>query len=216
MKIRKIYLSWRKGQGSPRKIVGLLKRTASDGITFKYLKEGVEAAQKEGFNAYPGFPLDFEKVYEEKDLDVFGLRLASFERKDSARLLSFWEAEGIEDKFDLLALTQGLLPTDNFEFLGLFNASTDMKFVTDVAGLSYSELEKDAVKIGDYLSYKPELNKEAYQDRAIKLFKGETEIGYIKNIHNNPFIQSNKELKLRIKAIEQNSIIKKIFVLVSY
>ncbi len=215
MKIRKIYLSWRKGQGSRRKIVGLLKRTASDGITFKYNEEGVMEAQKEGFKEYPGFPLDFHKIYEEKNLDVFGLRLASFDRKDSIKLRNFWEADKIQDKFDLLALTQGLLPTDNFEFLGLFNPGTDLQFVTDVAGLSYLQLEKDIVKVGDIITYEQEFMKDAYEGKAIKLYKSNTPIGYIKNIHNNAFIKSGKQLKLKVKAIEQNGIISKIFVLVT-
>ncbi|HBF87350.1 MAG TPA: hypothetical protein DDX39_01820 [Bacteroidales bacterium] len=220
-KIKKIYLSWRKGKGSRRKIVGVIERTATNGITFKYLEDGVKAAQLEGFKEYNGFPIphDFKKIYNENDLDIFSLRLIPFERKDNKHLLKFWEAEGIVNKFDLLALTQGLLPTDNFEFLGLFNPAPNFKFVTDIAGLTHLELEKDTIIKGDILRYDFEANPNAYLDKAVKVYKSELHVGYIKNIHNNIFVKLNRKLnrklKLVVKEVEQNGIIKNIFVQVT-
>lgn len=219
IKIREIHVSWRKGKGSRRKIVGVLKRTALNGITFKYLKEGVIDAKKEGFKEYPGFPIseNFDKTYQEDNLDIFSLRLVPFERKDNIKLLEFWEAKDIRDKFNLLALTQGLLPTDNFEFLGLFNPKKNFKFVTDLAGLSYLELKKDTVKIGDKLTYEFESNKKAFRDRAVKIFKGNLHVGYIKNIHNNIFLKSKSKdnISLTVKEVNQNGSIRNLFVLVS-
>lgn len=214
-RFREIYLSWRKEKGSRRKIVGVLKRSANNGITFKYLKEGAEIAKKEGFKEYPGFPLDYNKVYKEDNLDIFSLRLIPYDRKDNKRLLDFWEAKEVTDKFDLLAFTQGWLPTDNFEFLGNFNPNKDFSFVTDIAGLSHIELEKDFIKIGDRLTYSFEINKEATKNTAIKVWKGNVHIGYIKVIHDNIFHKTkSKSLYLTVKEVEQNGRIKNIFVLV--
>lgn len=214
IKVRTIYLSWRKGKGGRRKLVGILKRTSTNGITFRYLKEGVKDAESEGFKEYPGFPLDFATVYREDDLDIFSLRLIPFDRKDNIQLLKFWEAEEISDKFDLLALTQGILPTDNFEFLGIFNPSKHFQFVTDLAGLSHLSLEKGTLQKGDVLNYEIESNDKAFAEKAVKIFKSNTHIGYIKNVHNNIFIHTDKKIKLTIKEIEQNGIIKNVFVLV--
>lgn len=215
VRIREIYLSWRKERGSRRKIVGVLKRTATSGITFKYIEEGVKEAKKEGFREYPGFPLTYDKIYQEDNLDVFSLRLVPFDRKDNKKLIEFWEAQGVTDKFDLLALTQGLLPTDNFEFLGNFNPRKDFKFVTDLAGLSHAKLDGDVVSIGDKLTYFFEKNEKAINGKAVKVCKGSLHLGYIKIIHNNIFFNlKNKRLNLTVKEIEKNGIIRNIFVLV--
>lgn len=209
-----MYLSWRKGPGHRRKLVGVLKRTSIDGITFRYLEEGVKDALKEGFSSYPGFPVDFSKTYSENDLDVFSLRLVPFDRKDNLKSMSFWEATNITDKFDLLALTQGILPTDNFELLGLFYPSKHFKFLSDLAGLSHLHLENGSVKEGDSLTYRKIWSKKAYREIAVEVYKGETFLGYIKNIHNNIFIKSTHVLKLTVKSIDHNGHIRKIFVLI--
>lgn len=214
LRIREIYLSWRKGPGHRRKLVGVLKRTSTDGITFKYIREGVEEAQKEGFSSYPGFPVVFDKPYSEKDLDIFSLRLIPFDRKDNAKSLSFWEATDVKDKFDLLALTQGILPTDNFELLGLFNPTKQFRFVSDLAGLTHLQLEKGTVSEGDQLTYQIKRNLNAFRYAAVEVYKGEKLVGYIKNIHNNIFIHSSNTIKLTVKAIDQNGLIRKIFVLI--
>ena len=214
IRFREIYLSWRKEKGNRRKIVGVIKRTSTNGITFRYIKKGVEEAIKEGFKEYSGFPLDYDKVYSENNLDIFSLRLVPFERTDNKTLLEFWAAEGITDKFDLLALTQGLLPTDNFEFLGNFNPSKGFKFVTDIAGLSHINLDKDEIKKGDKLYYEFEQNENAYNERAVKVFKGNTHIGYIKLIHDQIFlkVKGNKKLNLTVKEVDQNGRIRNIFI----
>lgn len=214
VRVREIKVTWKSGVGARRKIVGVLKRSATNGITFQYSKSGCHEAIEEGFSGYTGFPLDYEKIYEEKNLDIFSLRLVPFERKESATVLKFWEAEGIKDKFDLLALTQGLLPTDNFEFLGLFYPTKNFRFVTDVAALSHISLPKGSIKIGDTIEYTIEDNNHAFKKKAVKLFKDEFEIGYIKNVHNNIFLEANEKIKLTVKGIEENGIIKNIFLLV--
>lgn len=209
-----IYISWRKGKGVPRKLIGVLKRTATNGITFRYDKDGVDKAKLEGFSEYPGFPLDFNKVYQEDDLDIFSLRLIPYERKDNIQLLKFWEAINTTDKFDLLALTQGLLPTDNFEFLGVYNPSKGFKFVSDLAGLTGLSLEKGTIAVGDVFNYEIESNQDGFKGWAVKVFKGNQHVGYIKNVHTNIFIKATNKIKLTVKALEQNGVIKNVFVLI--
>lgn len=212
--IREIYLSWRKERGSRRNIVGVIKRTSTNGIKFSYLKPGVQKALKEGFNEYPGFPLKYDFEYSEDNLDIFSLRLVHLDRKDNKSLIDFWAANGVTDKFDLLALTQGLLPTDNFEFLGKFNPQKGFKFVTDLAGLSHIELEKESVKEGDVLRYEFEPNENAFYDSAVKVFNRNIFVGYIKQIHDEIFHSAKgvDKLSLIVKRVDQNGRIRNIFV----
>lgn len=208
-----IYLSWREGLGKRRHIVGVLKRNATLGVRFSYLKKGVETAKMDGFSPYTEFP-DFEKEYTKNVLEVFGQRIMKSERSDISDFYDFWEIDTKfnDDKFYLLAHTQGLNPTDNFEFLADYNPNKSLRFLTDLASLSTLKLSTDSVKHGDILSYKLEPDNE-FDDKAVKVFKGDKEIGYIKKIHSRVFYkQKGSLLKLIVKAVEQNGVIKRIFV----
>ena len=59
--IRNIYLTWRKGKGHRRHIVGVLRRNATEGVRFEYIKENIDKALKDGFAPYVDFP-DIDKV----------------------------------------------------------------------------------------------------------------------------------------------------------
>ena len=117
-KFSKIYLSWRKGKGEPRHMVGEILNQNND-ILFRYLD--YNKAKKEGFNGYPG--LSLEKTEHSNVMDLFSKRLINTERNDSERLLKFWEVDPAtkEDKLYLLAMTQGINSIDNFEFLADFD-----------------------------------------------------------------------------------------------
>jgi len=214
IKVREIYLSWRKGPGHRRQLVGILKRNATNGITFRYLQKGVEEAQKDGFDSYPGFPVIFDKQYSEKDLDIFSLRLIPFERKDNQRSKVFWEAKDVDDKFDLLALTQGILPTDNFELLGLFNPLKHFKFVSDLTGLTHLQLVRGTVSEGDVLTYQLIRDSRAFRSIAVEVYKSDKLVGYIKNVHNNIFLNASHNIHVTVKAVDQNGMMRKIFVLI--
>ncbi|WP_439490635.1 HIRAN domain-containing protein [Algoriphagus sp.] len=211
-----IYLCWRKGLGERRHIVGVLRRNATDGVRFSYLKKGVEKAKQDGFNSYTEFP-DLSKEYNGSALDVFGQRIMKSERSDINDFLSFWEISPKykDDKYYLLARTQGLNPSDNFEFLADYNPIKDLCFLTDLAGLSKLNLPKGSLKVGDELSFELEPNN-PYDEFAVKVgFKGQ-QVGYIKKIHSKVFYKSGGEkLKIKVKALDQNGIIKRIFVKVS-
>jgi hypothetical protein len=208
-----IYLSWREGLGKRRHIVGVLKRNTTHGVRFSYIKNGVELAKNDGFSPYTEFP-DFDKEYTENVLEVFGQRIMKSERSDISDFYDFWEIDTKfkEDKFYLLAHTQGLNPTDNFEFLADYNPSKCLRFLTDLASLSTLKLSADTVKAGDILTYKLESDNE-FDNKAVKVFTGNKEVGYIKKIHSRVFYkQKGSLLKLVVKAVEQNGIIKRIFV----
>jgi hypothetical protein len=208
-----IFLSWRKGIGKARQIVGSLKRSSSKGITFSYLQDQLDKAKKEGFTPYTEFP-DLYKTYEENVIETFGQRIIKSERSDISDFFDFWEIDPkyMDDKFYLLAHTQGLSPTDNFEFLADYNPSKHLRFLTDLAGLSILKLPSSSVKPGDILKYELEKNNK-FDPLAVKIFKGDTHIGYIKTIHNRVFHKrGGTNLKLQVKAVDQNGIIKRIFV----
>ena len=212
----KIYLSWRKGQGSGRYIVGVLEQTADGRYRFSYDRQIVEEAKGDGFSPYTEFP-NIEMAYNGNVLDIFAQRLIKSERPDIQRFYDFWEIEPRfkEDKFYLLGHTQGLLPTDNFEFLADYNNVAGLHFLTELAGLSKYKLQAGVLKEGDVLRF--ELDKKNEHDpEAVKVLKDDVEIGYIKKIHSKVFHKPGAEnLRLSVKSIDRNGIIKKVFIKVS-
>ncbi len=211
-----IYLSWREGQGKRRHIVGVLKRNATQGVRFSYIPEGVDAAKKDGFSPYTEFP-EFGKEYFSNVIDVFGQRIMKSERSDISDFYKFWEIDTKykDDKYYLLAHTQGLNPSDNFEFLADYNPVKQLRFLTDLASLSNLKLPAGTVKSGDILTYKLEEGN-AHDNKAVKVFKGGQEVGYIKKIHSRVFHKLKaKTLTLIVKAVEENGVVKRVFVKVS-
>ena len=211
-----IFLAWREGAGKRRHIVGVLKRNSTQGVRFSYILEGVDTAKKDGFSTYTEFP-DVSKEYKDNVLEIFGQRIMKSERSDISDFFDFWEIDSKykDDKYYLLAHTQGLSPTDNFEFLADYQPTKTLRFLTDLASLSSLKLEANSVKAGDMLNYVLEPDNE-YDSMAVKVFKNDLEIGYIKKIHSKVFYkQKEMSLKLKVKAVEQNGVVKRIFVKVS-
>lgn len=211
--IGQIYLSWRQGFGKPRHIVGIIKKSATEGVRFSYIQKGVEGAMKDGFTPYTEFP-DTTKVYKENVLEIFGQRIMKSDRSDISDFLDFWEIDSRykDEKFYLLAHTQGMNPTDNFEFLADYNPIKSLRFLTDLAGLSVLKLPANTLKQGDMLTYclEPENEHDKY---AVKIFKGSQLVGYIKKIHSKVFYKVHKrQFGLKVKAVEQNGTIKRVFV----
>ena len=215
--IKTIYLAWRKGKGSRRHIVGVIRRNANNGVRFAYIKEGVDEAQKEGFTPYIDFP-DSTNVYAENVLEVFGQRLIKTDRADIQNNLDFWaiDPKFKDDKFYKLAYTQGILPTDNFEFLADFHPVKGLCFISEVCGLSDTKIEAGTLKPSDKLSW--ELEKNNPKDPfAVKVFKGDKQIGYIKLIHSRVFHKKIKaEIKVTVKSVDQNDSINRVFVEISF
>ncbi|WP_093366277.1 HIRAN domain-containing protein [Sphingobacterium wenxiniae] len=212
----KIYLAWRKGKGSRRHIVGLLERGADNNVTFQYLPETRNLVKTEGFIPYFEFQ-DLDKVYDSNVLQIFSHRLIKSERPDIGSFYDFWEIDlsQAQDKFYVLGKTQGLTASDNFEFLAEYIYHPDIHFLTDLSGLSYANLPKGTVKPGDFLQYEFEGDNE-FDKEAIKVMFRGRDIGYIKKIHCRIFHRATETpLNLQVKAVEQNGIIRKIFVKIS-
>lgn len=215
--IGNIHLIWRPEKGKKRISVGTIKKSATEGIRFQYNESGVFDAEEKGFLYYEGFP-DVYKTYEGNVIDVFGQRLTRSERPDVKDFYDFWHIDTSkkDDKFYMLAFTQGLLPTDNFEFLADFNPKEGLVFVTEIAGLSKTQVKSDDLSVGDIITY--ELDPHNEIDKfAVKLFKGNLFLGYIKLIHNRVFYKKSKmKPKLTVQSIEKNGIIKRAFIRVSF
>ena len=213
----KLYLSWRKGRGYSRHIVGVLEQTQTGQVVFSYDNSEIKKAETEGFIPYTEFP-DITKSYNGNALEIFGQRLIKSERPDIQSFYDFWEIEPEhkDDKFYMLGHTQGLQPTDNFEFLADYNIVEGLHFLTELAGLSAYQLPSGTLKEGDILRFQLEPDN-IYDSEAVTIFKGETEIGHIKRIHCKIFHKPGAEkLKITVKAVDKNGIIKKAFIKVSY
>lgn len=207
-----IHLIWRPGKGSNRISVGTIKKSVSEGIRFQYNQKGVEKAKKLGFIHYEGFP-DTDKIYNENVIDIFGQRLIRSERPDLKEFYDFWEVDMTkkEDKFYMLAFTQGLLPTDNFEFLADFNPQEGLTFISEITGLGSAQLKSDLLSIGDVLRYELEPNNK-FDKYAVKVFKNDVYLGHIKLIHCRVFSKTDRQISLSVKQIEKNGVLNRVFV----
>lgn len=209
--IGNIFLIWRKGKGARRIPIGVIKRNVSEGVRFHYLQDGLNEAQKLGFGHYEGFP-DTKKTYSENVLEIFGQRIIRSERNDARDFYSFWQIDSRykENDFYMLAYTQGLLPTDNFEFLADFNPGKGLSFITEIAGLSKYQIPSDSIKIGDKLDYQLEIDNR-HDDKAVKVFKDDLHLGYIKCIHNKVFHKSTNKFAVFVHRIEKNGVLNRVF-----
>lgn len=208
----KIYLSWRKAAGARRYIVGVIEKHAAL-YSFHYDADEVNKARNDGFALYIEFP-DINKRYSENVLEIFSQRLIKSDRPDIKSFYDFWEIEPKyrNDKFYLLGHTQGLLPTDNFEFLADYNPIRGLHFLSDIAGSSHYTIHSDKVQRNDILTYELEPDNQ-YDKNAVMVMKGDLKIGYIKKIHCLVFSKPGAEnLHLQVKEIEGSGIIKRLFI----
>ncbi|GGG43848.1 hypothetical protein [Epilithonimonas arachidiradicis] len=214
--IKNIYLTWRTGRGGSRIPIGIIKKNSSEGVVFKYLKKGVEKAKKSGFLLFEGFP-DVNKVYNSNVLDIFGHRLIKNERNDSKFFYDFWMIEPgkRDDTFYLLAKTQGLVPTDNFEFLADFYPRKDLCFITEISGLSTTKIESTLVNEGDVLRSVLEKDN-SYDKYAVALYKDDIKLGYVKLINSRVFYHTKYKPKVIVHSIEKNGVLKKVFIKVTF
>lgn len=209
--INKIYLTWRKGKGCKRIIVGVLKRNVNEGVTFKYISKGVKEATKEGFTVYEGFP-DLNIEYTTNVLEIFSQRLTKSERSDSKYLYDFWKIKNDNtDNFNLLGYTQGLLPTDNFEFLADFFPVKNLTFVTEIAGLSSFQVDSKMLEEGEELTFKLEKDNE-FDKFAVGLYKNNFKVGFVKIVNNRVFHKANYPIKVSVSSLQKNGILKRVFI----
>ncbi|WP_412986576.1 hypothetical protein [Pontimicrobium sp. IMCC45349] len=210
-----IYVVWRKGQGSRRIPVGVIKNNATEGLRFKYLQKNLIEAAKEGFLPFTGFP-ETNKEYKENVLDILSQRLVKSERNDLSSYYDFWKVD-LNKRFDpfyMLIQTQGLLPIDNFEFLADFNPNKGLNFISEIAGLTKTKVPSDMISIGDELNYKFDKTNE-FDRYAVKLFKEDLFLGYVKLIHSKLFYKSKRKVNVKVHHIEKNGVLKRVFIDIS-
>lgn len=211
-----IYLAWRKGTGLKRHLVGVIKRNKQEGIRFEYLEgEVMNEAKKDGFNSYTEFP-DLAKTYDVGVLNIFKQRLFKSEREDYQQFLDFWRIDSKykDDTLYLLAHTQGLVPTDNFEFLARFNLTKNLMFVSEIAGLSYTQVDSKCLEERDELVWKK--NPTEFDSYQVDLYKNGNKLGHVKKVHSEIFYKKRAEnLSVRIKSLNKNGVVKRAFIEIS-
>lgn len=214
--IKNIYLTWRTGKGDRRIPIGRIKKNSSEGIIFSYFKNNVEEAKKLGFVPFEGFP-DIDKTYTSNVLEIFGHRLIKNERSDSKYFYDFWmiEKDRRDDVFYLLAMTQGLVPTDNFEFLADFYPTKNLCFITEISGLSKQNIDSKLLEDNDILDYVLE-NNNHYDKYAVALYKQNIKLGYVKLINSKVFYYSKYKPTISVHSIEKNGILKRVFIKVIF
>jgi len=211
-----IFLAWRKGPGCSRVIIGVIKKNATEGVTFKYIKDGLAKAKKDGYVTYPDFP-DENKVYTDRVLDIFSQRINKSEREDIYKYYQYWEVapEKKDDKYYLLAHTQGMLPTDNFELLANYNPIKGLSFTSELCSLTHLKLPVGTLVEGDLLRWERERNN-PYDKYAIKVFKGDTFVGRVKRMHSHVFYKNHSSnLRIIVKSIIHNGHINRAFIKIS-
>ena len=211
--IRQIYLVWRKGKSERRIKVGRILRNKTEGVRFIYIKEGVEEAQNSGFTSYPDFP-NPDIIYKKNVLEIFSQRLTNTERSDIQKYYDYWDisTELREDKYYVLAQTQGLLSTDNFEFLAEYYPVRNLKFTSEICGLTSRKLQNNTLNEGDILQWKLEPSN-PYDRYAVKLYKDNIDLGYVKLIHSKVFhISKYKKFTVKVKSVERNGHINRVFI----
>jgi hypothetical protein len=192
--------------------VGVIHKTDAGGVRFNYIISPEEAGQI-GFIPYTDFP-NMSKEYTENVLEIFGRRLTKSERSDIQKYYDFW---GISpnyrnDKYYLLAYTQGLLATDNFEFLADYSPQKGLSFTSEVCGLSHYTVPPDTLSEGDELQWQYDRDN-AYDKKAIKVFKGAMLLGYVKIVHAEAFHKEGGEnLKIKVKSIDKNGRLNRVFI----
>ncbi|MFV0396512.1 MAG: HIRAN domain-containing protein [Bacteroidales bacterium] len=211
--IGNIFLVWRQSIGKRRNIVGVIRRNSTDGIRFKYTISEKEAKEI-GFTPYVDFP-NLDNLYTTNVLEVFSLRLTKPERPDIDSYYEFWEIEPKfqQDKFYLLAHTQGLLATDNFEFIADYNPQKGLSFVSEICGLSHTNPPADVIEVGDKLHWEKEPTNQ-YDQNAVKLFKDDIFLGYVKTKHCNIFSKTQR-LNVYVKHIDRNGRLHRVFIKIS-
>lgn len=211
--IKQIYLIWRRGRSERRIKIGRILRNQTDGVRFMYILDGVNEAVEKGFNMYPDFP-DPNKIYRNNVLEIFSQRLNNTERSDIQKYYDYWEINPKmkEDKFYVLAQTQGLLPTDTFEFLAEYYPIKDLRFTSEICGLTKIQLPKGSLKEGDQLRWDLEPYN-LYDKYAVRLYKDRKVVGYVKAIHSKVFHDSKyKNFSVQVKSVEQNEYVNRVFI----
>ncbi|MFH0702764.1 MAG: HIRAN domain-containing protein [bacterium] len=216
-----IYLTWRKGTGFLRHVVGILykDKDINNNYVFKYSdKEKLKKAQDDGFTYYPAFE-NIEKIYTNEVREIFSRRLVNPNRKDYDKFLNYWCAEEYKgNNFAILGLTGAKLQTDNFEFIAP-HYEIPAIFYTEVTWLQIGNPDiQEKFKNENLSENSNEIILQAEPDngvdpKAVKvLYEGE-KLGYIKSIHCDCIasaLNNNCDIKVEVKDKIKNGQLKNV------
>ena len=185
----KIYLTWRKGTGFLRHVVGVLCKNENNQYVFKYLdKENLTKAEFDGFTYYPAFE-NIERTYEQDVLEIFSRRLIDPNRRDYDKFLNYWCAEEYKgNNFAILGLTGAKLQTDNFEFIAP-HYEIPAIFYTELTWLQKGDADiQEKFKNEDKHENSGKITVQAEPDnevdpKAVEVLYEDKRLGYIKSIH---------------------------------
>jgi hypothetical protein len=186
----KLLLNW-KGQSKKNYLVGTLEKLPEKYI-FRYNKELIDEAKKEGFAPFVGFS-DEEKIYSSKKLfSIFERRLPNSNRAVFKKFLQENELDvGGDVGWEYLRLTKGKLATDSLSFQQPAIYKCDKEFLSlsfEVAGWSVTKDRNKSLDVNKNVKVQID-HKNEHDEHAIEIIDPENNmrIGYIPRPFNSIF-----------------------------
>lgn len=196
----RIFVSWRRADSERRYLVGEIMRNDNQ-VTFQYAYEIYEAL-RDGMYLYNEFQ-NIEKKYSTNVLNIFAQRLTPKSRFKTASVYKFWQItqDIVKDDLATIALTQALLPTDNFEFLADFLPKKGLSFITDLSFTSQIALPANLLDSTDHLLWE---KRDSDQGQDIVVIHDGTIIGQIKQGHANVFDKYVGNIRIGLHEVEKS------------
>lgn len=211
--VKRIHVAWRNERKGQSKVFGLIEHTER-GASFRYILTE-EQMRNHGISPLADFPMG--KEHTANVLDILSLRLNNPARPDIGKYYDFWEIppERRADIFYLLAHTQGLLATDNYEFLAEYRLTRDLRFVSEIYASPHANVKPWTASVGDELRWEREPNSN--RPNAVSVYKGTQKLGYVRVVHNRVFASKEADgLKARVKCILANKHLNRLFVTIGF
>ena len=114
----------------------------------------------------------------------------------------------------MLAYTQGLLPTDNYEFLADFQPVSNLAFITKITGLTKAQISSHNLSIESPLRYELEPGN-SFDNKAVKIYTENQYLGHVKKIHSKVFHNAKQKLNISVHNIEKNGVLRRVFIKVT-
>ncbi len=192
VKFKKLYLTWQADNDPQhmRYIVAELKSDNAEAVELKYLSSSpdYQTAIKLGFSGYPAFPID-NNIYNNEVLEAFKRRLPPRSRNDFNKYLEILRLPPVVEitDFSLLGYSGAKLPGDSFSITPCFDGQAGpFEFLIEIAGLRHVAFDREAIKIGDPISFGKDANN-TFDKNAIKIVSRGTHIGFVPRSLTNIF-----------------------------
>lgn len=203
-----LLLIWKEPVRRNRHIVGnLVKHNCN--YTFKYNLENIKEIS-DIFTNFPGFN-DINKIYTYEILfQNIVSRLPNKKREDYPRVLETYDLKEDADDWEILIKTKGMLFTDNFEFVPVFDKDN---IIFNVAGVRYIK-KFDAIfknlKVGDEVELVLEKNNKNDKYAVMVISIGKNRLGYVPKYYSkeiSEYIYENTKYKAKIVKLKKDEIV---------